>query len=944
MLVNFFPERVDGLKPLTKIVIIIIISIALLSGISGFYEDWLWFKDLGYEVLFWTPIISKLIIQLINGTILFIIIAATLLSGRHAFAAFYNEKFRKKIRLVNEINHPDISVNERKVTISLLLVSAVFSIIVSFIVGFTGWLDLLSFSNSSPFNYSDPLFNKDLSFYVFKLPFFVTIYNAFFSPILIITFFTAVFYVLTGLIKFNSIRIWQKNAIIVSSKARKHLGILLTILFILKAFGYYLDIYKLVYSELGQVVGAGYTDIFACLPALKVLIVLCSVSFVLAFLAIFVQDSRLVIIPVPVVLFFSILLNGLFPYLIQSLVVIPNELQKESPYIANEIRLTRFAYGLDKIEEREYPGDNPLSAVELQEELATLNNIRLNDPRHMIQIYTQKQGIRPYYKYNDIDIDRYHINGEYRQVMISPREISIQDVDPKAQTFINTRFRYTHGYGITASFANAVTAKGLPAFAASSIPMHSSYPELSLTEPRIYFGELTNDWVVVNTRFQELDYPQGSDYAENIYQGKTGITLTPFNKLMLSIHRATPRFYLAREVTSESRILLYRNIKERVQKLAPFLKYDNDPYPVIDNGRIKWIIDAYTTGNIPYSGKYLDQNFNYIRNSVKAVIDAYDGTVDFYAVDYQDPILQTYQKSFPGVFKNISEMPYSLKTHLRYPETLFRIQAEMLNTFHMTNTHVFYNKEDAWSIAKEIYGSEPQEVQPYYAILDLPGEEHNPEFVLLQLFTPASSQTNSRNNLIAWLAARMDGENYGELILYKLPKNTEIEGPFQIETRIDQDPDISRQLALWNQKGSSVIRGNLLVLPLRGNFLFVEPIYLQSTASGSIPEMQRVIVAYEDKLTMANSLEEALKKIFGRNAPALTLPEQTKPPEPSLPADNPNMEQLDLDELLQQIKQIREMLDSLENQITSLINNFGLEENSEQLLSLNEDEDLLWDE
>jgi uncharacterized membrane protein (UPF0182 family) len=931
-------------KPFIRIIAFVTIAIVLLSLISGFYEDWLWFKDLGYQTLFWTPIFSKLIIQLINGTILFVIIAATLLSGRHAFAAFYNEKFRKKIRLVDEINHPVVAMNQGKVTIYLLLISAIFSIIVSFIVGFTGWLDLLSFTNSSSFNYSDPLFGKDLSFYVFKLPFLVTIYNAFFSPILILTIFTTVFYVLTGLIKFNSIRIWKKDAIIVSSRARKHLGILLIILFVLKAFGYYLDIYKLVYSELGQVVGAGYTDIFARLPALKVLIVFSILSFILTLLTIFVQDSRLITIPAPSLLVLSILLSGLFPSLIQSMVVIPNELQKESTYIENEIRLTRFAYGLDKIEEREYPGDSPIGAAELQEELVTLNNIRLNDPRHMIQIFTQKQGIRPYYKYNDIDIDRYLINGEYRQLMISPREISIEDVDPKAQTFINTRFRYTHGYGITASFANAVTAKGHPAFAVSSIPMQSPYPELSLTEPRIYFGERTNDWVVVNTRFQELDYPQGSDYAENSYQGKTGITFTPLNKLMLSLHRATPRFYLAREVTPESKILLYRNIMERVQKLAPFLNYDQDPYAVIDNGRIKWIIDAYTTGNIPYSSKYPNQNFNYIRNSVKVVIDAYDGTVDFYAVDYEDPILQTFLKNFPGVFKSISEMPYSLKTHLRYPETLFKIQCQMLNTFHMTNTKVFYNKEDAWGIAKEIYGSEPQDVEPYYVIMDLPGGEHNPEFVLIQPFTPASSQSNTRNNLIAWLAARMDGENYGELILYKLPKNIEIDGPFQIEARIDQDPDISRQLALWNQKGSSVIRGNLLALPIRGNFLCVEPIYLQSTASGSIPEMQKVIVAYEDKLTMANSLEEALKRIFGRNAPTLALTEQITPVEQALPPGNPTMEQLDIDEILEQIKQIREMLDSLENQLTSMTNNLESEQNYLEPTKIDPEDDILWED
>jgi len=885
------------------------------------YEDWLWFKDLGYDTLFWTPFLSKLLIQAINGTMLFFLISATLLSGRHAFATFYNEKFRKKIRLVDEINRPLVAISQRKVTITLLLIAAVISIIVSFIVGFTGWLDVVSFFNSSSFSYADPLFGKDLSFFVFKLPFLLTIYNAFFSPVLILTLFTVFFYVITGVIRFYSLRLWRKDAIVISDRARRHIGILLLILFAFKAFGYYLDTFRLVYSQNGHVIGAGYSDIYASLPALKVLMVICILSFVLAVISIFVKDARLITVPIPFLLVISIVFNGIFPSIIQSLVVIPNELQKEAPYIENEIRLTRFAYGLDKIEERDYPGNTAVTGTDLQKEVETLNNVRLNDPRPMMQIFTQKQGIRLYYKFNDIDIDRYMVNGEYRQVMLSPREISIQDLDPKAQTFINTKFKYTHGFGLTASFANAVTAKGLPAFAVNNIPPQTDYPELGIQEPRIYFGELTRDWVVVNTKFKEFDYPQGNENAENTYQGKTGIAFTPFNKFMLSLHRATPRFYLAREVTSESRILLYRNIIERVQKLAPFIRYDNDPYTVIENGKIKWIIDGYTTANtIPYSSKYANQDFNYIRNSVKVVIDAYDGTVDFYAVDLEDPILQTFRKIFPGVFKDISEMPYTLKTHLRYPETMFKIQSDMLNTFHMTNTKVFYNKEDAWSVAKEIYGSNPQNVEPYYVIMKLP-EEKQPEFILMQPFTPASSQTNTRNNMIAWLAARMDGENYGKLVLFKLAKNIEIDGPFQIESRIDQDPDISRQLALWNQKGSSVIRGNLLVLPVGGNFLFVEPIYLQSTTSGSIPEMKRVVVAYEDKLTMAATLEEGLKDIFGRSAPTLSTPQEV----PEEPAEEPGgvapgEEKPDLTEILDQIKRIREMLDSLENQLTNMNN------------------------
>jgi uncharacterized membrane protein (UPF0182 family) len=906
------------LKPLLKILVSLLVVIAILSAVSGMYEDFLWYKDLGYETLFWTPLFSKFLIQVVNGTMLFLLISATLLSGRHAFATFYNERFRNKLRLVEEINRPLVTISQRRVTLTLLLIAAVISIIVSFIVGFTGWLDVISFFNSSSFHYNDPLFHQDLSFYVFKLPFLLTIYNAFFSPVLILTIFTVFFYVITGVIRFHSPKIWQKDAIVVSDRARKHIGILLIILFLLKAFGYYLETFSLVYTQNGHVIGAGYSDIHASLPVLRILMVLCLIGFVLSIFSVYFKDARFMSVPFPIIMLFSIIFYGIFPSLLQSLVVVPNELQKESPYIENEINLTRYAYGLDKIEEKDYSGTATLTSADLKNNLETLDNVRLNDPRPMMQIYTQKQALRSYYKFNDIDIDRYTVNGEYRQVMLAPREISVQD--PDAQTFVNTRFKYTHGFGLTASLANAVTAKGLPAFAVSNIPPQATYPELSITEPRIYFGELTKDWVVVNTKFKEFDYPQGNENAENSYQGKTGITFTPFNKLMLSLHRATPRFYLASEVTANSKILLYRNVIERVQKLAPFLKYDTDPYPVIDNGRIKWIIDAFTTAStIPYSSKYSNQNFNYIRNSVKVVVDAYDGTVDFYAVDLNDPILQTFTKIFPGVFKNISEMPYSLKSHLRYPEMLFKIQCDMLNNFHVTNPKVFYNKEDAWSVAKEVYESNPQNVEPYYVMMKLPGETKS-EFILMLPFTPASGQNNTRNNMVSWLAARMDGDNYGKLVLFQLPKNIEIDGPFQIESRIDQDPDISRQLALWNQKGSSVIRGNLLALPIGGNFIFVEPVYLQSTTSSSIPEMRRVIVVYGDKLTMAETLEAGLKDIFGRNAPALSALEEVPQEEPEENQGGSESGKPDVSELLSQIKQIREMLDSLENQLTNLTN------------------------
>ncbi|KJR48011.1 INTEGRAL MEMBRANE PROTEIN (Rhomboid family) [Desulfosporosinus sp. I2] len=902
-----------------KFLIALMILISVLVASSGLFEDWLWFKDLGYAQLFWTPLLSKTLFQAVNGTILFIFMAGTLLSIRHSIVTFVNERLRLRLRLVQDMNRPVLSLSQRRVTVLLLIISAIVSFGVSFVVGFTGWLDILSFTHATQFNQVDPIFGKDLAFYFFQLPFLQTLYNAFFGPLFLLTFFTFIFYVVTGVIRFRSRKLWQKGAILIGAASRKHLALLIGIILALKAFGYYLDIFQLLYSVHGHVVGAGFTDLNITLPALKLLVVVSILGAIFAFLSLVFTDSRLLTVPVTGIFVVGILVNSIFPALVQSFIVLPNELSKEQPYIQNEIQLTRFGYGLDRVKDIEYPGNVPITTDALKADEGTLNNIRLNDARPMLQTYNQKQGIRLYYKFNDIDIDRYTINGEYRQVMIGPREISTPDLDPKAKTFVNERFKYTHGFGASASFANAVTSEGLPSFAIKDVPPVSEFTEFKMSEPRIYFGELTNNWVVANTTVKEFDYPLGNTNAENSYKGKTGLQLTPLNKLMLSLRHGTPRFYLASEVTSASKLLVYRNIKDRVQKLAPFLTYDMDPYMVIDNGRIKWIMDAYTTsGALPYSNMYPNQEFNYIRNSVKVILDAYDGTVDFYAIDPQDPILKTYMKIFPGVFKDFSSLSESLKAHLRYPETLFSVQSNMLKTFHMTNSSVFYNKEDSWDIAKELFETKPQNVAPYYTIMKIPGEA-KPEFVLMLPFTPASSATNTRNNMIAWMAARMDQEHYGELLLYKLPKNIEIDGPLQIESRIDQDPEISKQLSLWDQKGSSVIRGNLLALPIGGNFLYVEPIYLQSDKGGSIPEMKRVVLAYQDRLVMTDNIGSALTQLFGEGAPQPTTPGQSIPA-PSTPPQtpNPNLNAPTMSSVIDQMNQIRTLLDNLEAQLKGL--------------------------
>ncbi|HVJ48616.1 UPF0182 family protein [Desulfitobacterium sp.] len=908
---------------IVRIIVGITLIIIFLTTSSGLYEDWVWFKDLGYEQLFWTPLLSKGLIQAVNGTILFLFIAGTLFSIRHAILTFVNEKLRNRLRVVHEMDRPIYHLSQKRVTVWLLVISALVSFGVSFVAGFTGWLEVLSFMKYTPFGQGDPVYGKDLGFYFFQLPFLQTIYNAFYGPLFILTFFTALFYTVTGVLRFHTFKFWKKNAVELNTAARRHLALLLAVVFAFRAFGYFLDKYQLLYSQHGHVVGAGYADLMASLPALNILVSLSILAFGTAFLTLFIREERLLTVPLVALVVVGTLLYGVYPTLIQSFVVIPNELAKETPYIQNEIAMTRFGYGLDLIKEQDYQGNIPLTAQSLSAERSTLNNIRLNDPRPLLQTFNQKQGIRLYYKFNDIDIDRYKIQGENRQVMLASRELSTTDLDSNAKTFVNLRFKYTHGYGVAASFANAVTPEGLPSFAIKDVPSVTEFSEFNLREPRIYYGELASDWVVVNTKIKEFDYPQGVVNAESSYEGKTGIYMSPLNKLMLSLKHGTARFYLANEVNSQSRILLHRNIMERVKKLAPFLEYDQDPYLVIDQGHLQWIIDGYTTSNaLPYSSIYPDRNINYIRNSIKVVVDAYDGTVNFYVVDPQEPIVQTYMKIFPGVFKDLSQMSPSLKAHLRYPETLFTIQSNMVKNFHMTDPTAFYNKEDAWDIAKELFGAEPQNVDPYYTIMQIPGTEQS-EFVLMLPFTPASSSTNTRNNMIAWMAARMDGAHYGELLLYKLPKNTEIDGPLQIESRIDQDPEISKQLSLWNQEGSSVVRGNLLVLPMHGNFIYIEPIYLQSTKAGSIPEMKRVIMAYQDKLVMTETLGEALKQIFGSDAPQTMIPGKsvsspTGTQTPNQKVNPPTMSTDDITKILDQMSQLRSMLDQLETKLKSL--------------------------
>jgi uncharacterized membrane protein (UPF0182 family) len=564
----------------------------------------------------------------------------------------------------------------------------------------------------------------------------------------------------------------------------------------------------------------------------------------------------------------SFLFSGIYPEIVQRFNVTPNELSKERPFIENNIKFTNAAFDLNKIKETDFPVANNLSREMINRNAPTIHNIRLWDYRPLRETYKQIQVIRQYYDFLDVDIDRYHLGKEYVQVMLSAREISIP---PAAKTWINERLVYTHGYGVAATRVNEVESEGLPKLLVKDIPPVSP-PDLKIERPEIYFGESQSDYILVKTKEKEFDYPKGNENAYSIYSGTAGIPLSPLRRFIFAYLFGDTDLMFTGTLLPESRILYRRNILERVKTIMPFLSYDDDPYIVVSGGKMYWILDGYTQSKrYPYSQSYANQ-FNYIRNPVKVVIDAYNGNTKFYLMDNTEPMIQTWQKIFPNAFVPFDQMLEDLKSHIRYPELLFTVQSKMYAVYHMREAQIFYNQEDKWAIPNEMFGSEKQPVEPYHVIMRLPGESKE-EFMMMVPFTPAL-----KDNMIAWMAAKSDMSDYGKLIVYKFPKDKLVYGPMQIEARIDQDPIISSQLSLWNQKGSSVIRGNLLVIPIEDSIMYVEPLYLKSEQS-QIPELKRVIVAYGERIAMEQTLEESLNVVFGgKPTPVSTTvqPEQPK--------------------------------------------------------------------
>ncbi|MFC1982701.1 UPF0182 family protein, partial [Chloroflexota bacterium] len=724
------------------------------------------------------------------------------------------------------------------------------------LVAQANWQVLLRFFNGQPFGITDPVFQKEIGFYIFSLPFLNLLHGWLVGALIITLLGSAGIYLLSYTV--------QRLKFDFARPVLVHTGALIITILGLFAWGYWLGIWKLVFSAQGVVFGACYTDIHARLPAQWILLVVVLIFMVVIILSIMRRKPRWSLYGIGGWIAAGIIIGGIFPALVQRFQVEPNELVRERPYIEYNIQFTKEAFALNRIEEQSFPAEKVPTLKDMDENEVTINNIRLWDPRPLKDTYNQKQSLRQYYDFHDVDIDRYTIDGEYRQVMLSARELSGEKLAGEAQTWVNRQLQFTHGYGIALSPVNEVSAEGQPSLLVKDIPPVGIF---DIGRPEIYFGEKTNEYVIVKTNTQEFDYPMGEENVYGHYEGRGGVSLNGFiRRLVYAWQFGDLNVLISGELTSESRVLYYRNIRERVNHLAPFLQLDSDPYVVVMDGRLFWIQDAYTTSDrYPYSAPF--GGINYIRNSIKAVVDAYDGNVTFYITDPEDALVQTYQSIFPTLFVPIEQMPESLRVHVRYPESMFNIQARVYQTYHMRDARVFYNKEDLWVVPKEVYFGSEQTMEPYYIIMRLPDEEKE-EFLLMLPFNPAGKKVT-----IGWLAARSDGENYGKLLAYLFPKGRPPDGPSQIENRIGQDTVITEQLALWGRGGSRVIRGNLLLIPLGKSILYVEPVFLEAE-TGGIPELKRVIVVAGDQIAMEPTLKESIAAVFGVEAP----PDEPKPP------------------------------------------------------------------
>ena len=864
--------------------IAIFVVFIFLVNIVGLVTDWWWFSEVGYSQIF----IKSLGAKIVLGLAATVFTAAFLLTN---FSLAIRSKIPWLTTLPKGLIGQPLSVDHRLVQ----KLAFTFSVVIALFFGLlaaASWQEVLKFISQTPFGASDPVFNKEVAFYVFSLPVFKMGLGLVRALILFALVGCGLVYVLRrsvnlpGLIggKFSQPNLNLMKNIEIGKEARLHLGILLSLLLAAVAAGAYLSLFELLTSQSGPVFGAVYTDTAIKIPMLWGSIFTTALAAVTA--AVWGFSGRLAPLVGAVSLYAVVgLASGVIPALVQKLVVAPNELVKETPFIKHNIAATRRAFALDKIEEREILGNKAITAADISANDLTIKNVRLWDRQPLLSTLSQIQEIRTYYEFAEVDDDRYTIDGEIRQIMLSGRELASESLP--SRTWINERLTFTHGYGVAAGPVNQVTPEGLPVLFVKDLPPQSDIEILEVSRPEIYFGELVNDYVIVKTKSREFNYPKGEENVYDSYEGKGGVEINSLvRRLFYALRFKSLKLLLSNDITNESRILYYRNIRERIAKIAPFLTFDHDPYIVVADGKIYWIADAYTTSSFyPYAQPLPlnDGSVNYIRNSVKVVVDAYSGSVVFYQADAEDPIISTYAKIFPQAFRPLSEMPESLIPHLRYPQDIFTLQTAVYTIYHMDDPQIFYNKEDQWEIPDITQeGETPPDsktsmMAPRHIIMRLPGEEKE-EFIFMLPFTP-----RAKDNLSAWMVARSDSENYGKLIVYSFPKDKLVFGPKQVIGRINQDAEISRQISLWDQRGSQVIQGPLLVIPIEESLIYIRPLYLKAEG-GKIPELKRVIVAFENKIAMEETLEAGLSRIFGSDTGA-KRPEVSETPRLPTSAD-----------------------------------------------------------
>lgn len=832
----------NGIKylPFLLILLVLVLTFFFTNLIT---EAW-WFSSVNYFSVFTTALTWKIFL----GSVVFVIVASVL---------YLNFFLANAFTKYNQVNANFASFAQVTGTM-LHLTALAFSVLVAYAWANTlasDWQVFAEFWHRSQSGLSDPIFSKDMGFYFFELPLYQTVRKI----LLNLSFFSLAISLAIYLLK-GAIRLIQGWKNLFSGAVKTHITILLTIIVFLIAWGFWLDRYQILYSSSGIFFGAGYTDVNARIAGFYLMTAVTLLSGLLLLISVFRKDIFLLAAGLATIVVALVLVLGIYPWAQQKFIVEPNELEKEKPFIAHNINFTRKAYGLDNVERHNYS----IEANASLEGIASItNNIRLWDWQPLLDTYRQIQEMRLYYRFHDVDPDRYVINGKYLQVMTAARELDYARIPQQARTWVNTHIKYTHGYGMVMSPVDEVTPQGMPRLWIKDIPPVSSAElkiDLKIDRPEIYYGELTSEYIFTGTTTEEFDYPMGDKNSFTRYQGKGGVKLDSiWKRLLYATQFKTMKLLISEYITSNTKIHYHRTIRERVQKIAPFLRYDKDPYLSVVDGRLLWIIDAYTvSGRFPYAERVGGSQTNYVRNSVKVTIDAYDGTMQFYIVDENDILAKTYAAIYPQLFKNLADVPMQVKQHFHYPEDLFQIQASMYSSYHMSDTSVFYNREDMWRMPLEMYQGEEKNLEPYYLIMPLPNEKKH-EYLLIMPFTPVK-----KNNMIAWMTARSDGENYGKLVLYEFPKKELVYGPMQIEARIDQDPNISELLTLWSQKGSKVIRGNLIVIPYQGNLLYVEPLYLRAEQA-QMPELKRVIIAYKNKIVISETLNDSLSQVLGQS-------------------------------------------------------------------------------